>query len=98
MTLSLATSDRADASLRRAAQLAALEQGLPVVESVRPMGQEAGVGPKKVASRRDVDILHPRASFERDLLPTVIVLSATMVNFADQHYLENICHAYISLL
>jgi len=39
----LATSQRADASLRRAAQLAGLGQGLPVDESIRPRGQAAGV-------------------------------------------------------
>ncbi len=36
MTPSLATLDRADERSRRAAQLAPLEQGLPIVESVRP--------------------------------------------------------------
>lgn len=48
MRPSLATQDRTDAGLRRAAQLAPLGQGLPVNESVRPRGQSAGVGEKKV--------------------------------------------------
>ena len=37
-------SDREDVSLWRADQLAALGQGLPVDEGVRPRGQSAGVG------------------------------------------------------
>ncbi len=40
MTPSLATSQRADASLRRAAQLAPLGQGLPIDESVRPRARQ----------------------------------------------------------
>lgn len=40
MTPSLAKSQRADASLRRAAQLAALGQGLPVDESIRPWARQ----------------------------------------------------------
>ncbi len=43
VTPSLATSQRADARLRRAAQLAVLGQGLPVNKSIRPRGQAAGV-------------------------------------------------------
>ena len=58
MTPSLAISQRADASLRRAAQLAALGQGLPVDESIRPRGQAAGVRQQAVANRRDVGFLH----------------------------------------
>jgi len=38
------TSEWTDADYGRAAQLAALGQGLPVVESVRPLGRAAGVG------------------------------------------------------
>ena len=64
MTPSLAISQRADASLRRAAQLAALGQGLPVDESIRPRGQAEGVRQQTVASRRDDGILHRLSPFE----------------------------------
>lgn len=40
MAPSLASSERADTSLRRAAQLATLGQGLPVDESVRPRASQ----------------------------------------------------------
>jgi hypothetical protein len=61
LTPCLATSDRADASLRRAAQLAepalsfveGLKQSPPVDESIRPKGQSGGVREKKVESRED---------------------------------------------
>ena len=44
VTPRLASLERTDASLRRADQLAPLEQGPPADESVPPLGQTAGVG------------------------------------------------------
>ena len=46
MTPNLAILERADANLRRADQLGAFRQGLPVAESVSPRGQSAGVRQK----------------------------------------------------
>ncbi len=63
MTPYLAASDRVDASLGRADQLAVLGQGLPVDESVRPRGQSAGGGQKEVGTPRGLGILH-RLSIE----------------------------------
>ncbi len=72
MTPCLAASDRANASLGRAAQLAepvlsfveGLRQGLPMDESIRPKGQSAGVREKEVESRGDWEI---RSRFFREM-------------------------------
>ena len=66
---SLVTPDRADAGLRRAAQLATLGQDLPVDESVRPRGQSAGVREKEVERPGDWEI---RSRFSERWLPKVI--------------------------
>jgi hypothetical protein len=47
MTPRLASIDRMDANLRRTDQLAPLKQGPPAEESVPPLGQTAGVEPRK---------------------------------------------------
>lgn len=73
MTPSLATSDRADASIRRAAQLAepvlsfveGLGQGLPIGSSVRPRGQEAGVSENEVESCNYWNILLRHSPIDR---------------------------------
>ena len=84
MTPSLATSDRADVILRRAAQLATLGQGLPVDESVRPRGQEAGVGQREWSMQRFRYSPWPWTVWAR-LRPSLTFLSATRVASADKN-------------
>lgn len=79
MTPSLASSERADANLRRPAQLAEpvlsfvewLGQGLPIDESVRPRARAAGVSEKKMATLDQVPLALNFPEITKRLEPAV---------------------------